>query len=93
MYPVRKLICDNFKLTSSDTRKPQEYNVSRIALLRCPSCLVRSTALIMASISSTLRTLGRVRPIFGASSEFAGLSPMAPSYNKYLKKDLILDIL
>ena len=36
---------------------------------------------------------GRVRPILGASSEFAGLCPIAPSYNKYLKKDLMLEML
>ena len=64
-----------------------------MALLRCPSGLYISTAPRMASISSTVRMLGSLRPTLGASNSLLGLASRIPSYTRNLKKERTLEML
>src|SRR5690606_41858173 len=61
-------------ITNSETRSPQPYNTSRIALFRIPSIVDESIAAISASISSIFSTLGILRFSRGVSSNSVGLS-------------------
>ena len=75
---------DTFRSTSSETRNPQLYRVSRIALLRSPSALVTSMASIRLLISSSVRISGSLRPILGDSRRVVGSFSTASSISRNL---------
>ena len=72
--PSSKNKSEIFKLTNSETRKPQLYKVSNIALLRSPSGVDKSIAEINASISSVAKVSGNFLPVLGTSINSKGVS-------------------
>ena len=72
--PSSKNKSEIFKVTNSETRKPQLYNVSNIALLRSPSADVKFMALINKSISCVESVSGNFLPVFGTSINSKGVS-------------------
>ena len=72
--PSSKNKSEIFKETSSETRRPQPYKVSSIALLRSPSSFDKSMAAINRSISSIDKVSGSFLPNRGVSINSIGLS-------------------
>ena len=88
MKPCSRKSDEIFSPEASDTRSPQPYRISSIALSRLPIHEDVSTHLMMRSTSSSESTLGRYTPSFGASTLSQGLSDMYPSLTIQSKNDL-----
>ena len=91
--PTSRYRQDIFKLIASVTLNPELYIVSKIALLRPPSGLLKSICAITCSISSKLNTSGSFLLVFGEGSKVVGLMVQICSNKQYLKKDLIPEII
>ena len=74
MNPSSKNKSDNFNEINSETRKPQLYKVSSIALFRSPSGVDKSIACMSESISIVESVSGSFRPVFGTSINSSGVS-------------------
>ena len=74
IYSSLKFILLIFKFINSVTLNPQLYSVSIIALFLWPCFLLKSIDEIINSISSTLKTSGSFKPIFGFSINRVGSS-------------------
>ena len=72
--PSSKNKSDIFSETNSETRKPQLYKVSYMALLRSPSGVDKSIAAINSSISSVESVSGSFLPVLGTSINSKGVS-------------------
>ncbi len=65
--------------TSSETRRPAEYIVSRMARSRIPAAVFAGGAVSRVPICSVVRKCGSLRPLRGVRRGLAGLVSQIPS--------------
>ena len=77
--PSSKNKSEHLRLTSSLTRKPQEYSISSMAVFR--TSMGRSSSKLVKSFSTSDadKVTGRTDPILGGSTKVMGLLPRNPS--------------